>query len=62
MFESADKSHVPDLFAWAKELDGYFKRYKGGVLAPWVHPESKDAQAEMDLEARATLAFFEVLC
>ncbi|THH33537.1 hypothetical protein EUX98_g638 [Antrodiella citrinella] len=60
MFESADKSHVPDLFAWAKELGGYFKRYKGGVLAPWVHPDSKDAEAEMDLEARATLTFFEV--
>ena len=59
-FESADKSHVPDLYAWAKELGGYFRRYTGGVLAPWIKPESPEAQRKLDLEARATLAFFEV--
>ena len=60
MFENVNKSHIPELYAWAKELDGYFKRFNGGVLAPWIHPESKAAREEMDLEARATLAFFEV--
>ena len=59
-FESADKSHVPDLLAWAKELGGYFRRFKGGVLTPWLRPESPEAQRKLDLEARATLAFFEV--
>lgn len=62
MFESADKSHVPEMLAWAKELDGYFKRFKGGVIAPWAQPDSKEAQKEMDLEARSTLTFFEVYC
>ena len=60
MFESVNKSHVPELFAWTQELDGYFRRFKGGVLEPWVHPGSKEAEKVMDLEARATLAFFEV--
>ncbi|GJE85742.1 protein serine/threonine phosphatase 2C family protein [Phanerochaete sordida] len=59
-FESADKSHVPDMLEWAKELGGYFKRYRGGVLGPWVRPNSADAQRKLDLEARATLAFFEI--
>ena len=59
-FENADKSHVPELLAWAKELGGYFRRFKGGVLAPWVKPGAPEAQKKMDLEARATLAFFEV--
>lgn len=59
-FESADRSHVPDLLAWVKELGGYFRRFKGGALAPWAKPESPDAKRKLDLEARATLAFFEV--
>ena len=58
-FESADKSHVPDLLAWAKELGGYFRRFRGGALMPWVKPDSPEAQQKLDLEARATLAFFE---
>ena len=61
-FESADKSHVPELFEWAKELGGYFKRFRGGVLSQWVRPNSVDAQRKLDLEARATLAFWEVCC
>ncbi|KAI0788628.1 phosphatase 2C-like domain-containing protein [Abortiporus biennis] len=60
LFESADKSQIPELYAWTKELNGYFKRFKGGALAPWIRPDGPDAKKEMDLEARATLAFFEV--
>ncbi|KAI0931899.1 hypothetical protein AcW1_000824 [Taiwanofungus camphoratus] len=60
LLENVDKSHVPDVYEWAKELGGYFKRFKGGVLAPWVRRDSPDSNATMDLEARATLAFFEV--
>ncbi|GBE77866.1 Protein phosphatase 2C homolog 4 [Sparassis crispa] len=60
LFENVDKSQIPELFAWAKELGGYFKRFKGGALAPWIRPSSPDASQELDLEARATLAFFEV--
>lgn len=59
-FESADRAHVPELLDWAKELGGYFKRFRGGVLAPWARQNSPDAQRKLDLEARATLAFFEV--
>lgn len=40
-----------------KEIGGYFKRFKGGALSPWVEGNNK---AELSLEARATLAFFEV--
>ncbi|THH10927.1 hypothetical protein EW145_g997 [Phellinidium pouzarii] len=57
IFESVDKAHIPEVFAWTKELGGYFKRFKGGPLQPWLaQPPSKQ---EMDLEARATLAFLE---
>lgn len=57
LLESVDKTSIPELFRWIKELGGYFKRFKGGVLAPWMEEGSSE---EMDLEARATLAFFEV--
>ncbi|KAJ3558530.1 hypothetical protein NM688_g870 [Phlebia brevispora] len=60
LFESADRSHVPELMAWVKELGGYFRRFKGGVLAPWIKPDSREAKRKLDLEARATLAFFEI--
>ncbi len=60
LFESADKAHVPELLAWAKELGGYFRRFRGGALSAWAKPSSPDAQRKLDLEARATLAFFEV--
>lgn len=62
MFENVNKSQVPELYAWTREMDGYFRRFKGGVLAPWVNADAPEAQTEMDLEARATLAFFEVCC
>lgn len=58
LFESVDKSLIPDLFAWIKEIGGYFKRFKGGALAPWIDPSHNTEL--LDLEARATLAFFEV--
>ncbi|KAL1951530.1 hypothetical protein VTO73DRAFT_679 [Trametes versicolor] len=60
LFESVHKEQIPELYAWTKELGGYFRRFNGGVLAPWIDPDSPDFQRELDLEARATLAFFEV--
>ncbi|KAI0800963.1 protein serine/threonine phosphatase 2C [Fomes fomentarius] len=60
LFENVNKSQIPEVFAWAKELGGYFRRFKGGVLAPWVNPDAPDFQKDLDLETRATLAFFEV--
>ena len=60
MFENVDKSQIPELFEWTLELGGYFRRWRGGVLARWIEPDSPSAQAKLDLEARATLAFFEV--
>jgi hypothetical protein len=58
LVESVNKSHIPELYAWIQEIGGYFKRFKGGALAPWIsNPE--DAPP-LDLEARMTQAFFEV--
>lgn len=58
LFESVDKSQIPELYAWMKELGGYFKRFRGGVLQPWIAQPA--CQNELDLEARATLAFLSV--
>jgi len=58
IFESVDKTAIPELFAWIKELGGYFKRFKGGALAPWT--QNTENTPPLDLEARATEAFFEV--
>lgn len=58
LFESVDKSHIPELYLWVKDLGGYFKRFKGGALAPWIH--NTHDTPPLDLEARATQAFFEV--
>ncbi|KXN83921.1 hypothetical protein AN958_01001 [Leucoagaricus sp. SymC.cos] len=57
-FESVRKSQIPELFAWIKEIGGYFKRFRGGALTPWIH--GTEGTPELDLEARATEAFFEV--
>ncbi|KAF8807704.1 protein serine/threonine phosphatase 2C [Phlegmacium glaucopus] len=57
LFESVDKSSIPELFTWMKEIGGYFKRFKGGALSPWTGGNNT---TELSLEARATLAFFEV--
>ncbi|KIK70867.1 hypothetical protein GYMLUDRAFT_147583 [Collybiopsis luxurians FD-317 M1] len=59
LFESVNPSMIPELFAWVKELGGYFKRYKGGPLTPWIG-EINDTSPKLDLEARAATAFFEV--
>ncbi|KAJ7786192.1 phosphatase 2C-like domain-containing protein [Mycena metata] len=57
LVESVHKESLPELYAWIQELGGYFKRFKGGALAPWIqNPDS----APLDLEARMTQAFFEV--
>ncbi|KIM47897.1 hypothetical protein M413DRAFT_439591, partial [Hebeloma cylindrosporum] len=57
LFESVDKSMIPELFEWVKEIGGYFKRFKGGALIPWIGGNNTE---DLTLEARATLAFFEV--
>lgn len=61
LLESADKSHIPEMYQYVKELGGYFKRFDGGLLSPWVKPTPSTDAGEMDLHARATLTFFEVL-
>ncbi|KIJ68572.1 hypothetical protein HYDPIDRAFT_146853 [Hydnomerulius pinastri MD-312] len=58
LFESVDKAQIPELFLWIKDQGGYFKRFRGGALAPWIH-RTQDTPP-LDLEARATQAFFEV--
>ncbi|KAK0208129.1 protein serine/threonine phosphatase 2C [Desarmillaria ectypa] len=58
LFESVKKSDIPELYAWIHELGGYFKRFKGGALQPWIHDPNNPHV--YDLEARATQAFFEV--
>ena len=59
LFESVNPSAIPELFAWIKEIGGYFKRFRGGALTPWIH--HSDSLPVMDLEARSTQTFFEVL-
>ncbi|KAH7870729.1 phosphatase 2C-like domain-containing protein [Lentinula edodes] len=59
LFESVHPSMIPELFAWIKELGGYFKRYKGGPLSPWII-EQNHSVPKFNLEARAAAAFFEV--
>ena len=60
LFETVSKTDVPEVYEWTKELGGYFKRFNGGVLSPWLHPRGSEETPQLDLEARATLAFFEV--
>jgi protein phosphatase PTC6 len=57
LVESVNKSMIPELYAWIQELGGYFKRFKGGALTPWIKGTET---APLDLEARMTQAFFEV--
>ena len=59
LFESVDKSQIPEVYDWIKSLGGYFKRYKGGALAKWTH-EGPSSASPLDFEARATLAFLQV--
>ena len=49
------------MYQYIKEFGGYFKRFNGGLLSPWVKPNAPSTgTGEMDLHARATLTFFEV--
>jgi protein phosphatase PTC6 len=59
LLESVDKSHIPEMYEYIKEIGGYFKRFQGGLLSSWINPSSRDV-GEMDLHTRATLTFFEV--
>ncbi|KJA25754.1 hypothetical protein HYPSUDRAFT_64481 [Hypholoma sublateritium FD-334 SS-4] len=56
LFESVNKTMIPELYGWIKEIGGYFKRFKGGAITPWIDGTNKE---ELTLEARATLTFFE---
>ena len=58
LFESADKASIPELYTWIKEIGGYFKRFTGGALTPWIR--GVEDTPRLDLEARATQTFFEV--
>ncbi|KAI0320371.1 phosphatase 2C-like domain-containing protein [Amylostereum chailletii] len=58
LFESVHTSQIPELYEWIKEVGGYFKRFNGGILKPWIRPNG--SQDLMDLHARATLAFFQI--
>ncbi|KIY63719.1 protein serine/threonine phosphatase 2C [Cylindrobasidium torrendii FP15055 ss-10] len=58
IFESVQREDIPELAGWTKELGGYFKRWKGGVLSPWIH--DVHTSHFYDMEARATQAFLEV--
>jgi protein phosphatase PTC6 len=57
-FESVDASEIGETYDWLRELGGYFRRFNGGVLRPWV--EDPAGAGKMDLGARATLAFLDV--
>lgn len=59
LFESVDKSQIPEVYKWVKSLGGYFKRYQGGVLGKW-DKTSLISSPPLDLESRATLAFLQV--
>ncbi|KIL71812.1 hypothetical protein M378DRAFT_115364 [Amanita muscaria Koide BX008] len=58
LFESVDKSSIPELFHWVKEVGGYFRRFRGGALTPWINGVQNTPC--LDLEARATQTFFEI--
>ncbi|KAK7059069.1 Protein phosphatase 2C 6 [Paramarasmius palmivorus] len=48
LFESVNTSAIPELFAWIKELGGYFKRFKGGALAPWIQPSENPPKPDLE--------------
>ncbi|TEB39028.1 protein serine/threonine phosphatase 2C [Coprinellus micaceus] len=58
LFETSHVKDIPELYDWIRSLGGYFKRFRGGVLAPYIHEPSPETL--IDLETRATLTFFEV--
>ncbi|KAJ9127632.1 hypothetical protein QFC24_001042 [Naganishia onofrii] len=57
MIEEVSKSSIDDVVQFHKKLGGYFKRFRGGALQPWVqHPDYRD---KMTLEERITLTFLQ---
>jgi len=57
LLEAAQASTIPSLVSWLKGIGGYFKRFKGGDLAPWAYKPVPSRI--LDIEARATLAFLQ---
>jgi len=55
LLETADKDSIKDIYSWLKSHGGYFKRFRGGLLQPWV--ENPDTDTGLDMDARSTLAF-----
>ncbi|KAF8922702.1 phosphatase 2C-like domain-containing protein [Mucidula mucida] len=58
LFESAKKEDIPELYEFTSELGGYFKRWRGGALIPWINDPK--CTTFYDIEARATQTFLEV--
>ncbi|KAI5452240.1 Protein phosphatase 2C 6 [Naganishia albida] len=57
MIEEVCKSSIDDVVLFYKKLGGYFKRFRGGALQPWVqHPDYRD---KLTLEERITLTFLQ---
>lgn len=62
LFEHVQKTDVPEIYAWIREIGGYFKRFRGGAIQPWIDPNVDMASTPpFDLEARATATFFQVI-
>jgi protein phosphatase PTC6 len=55
--ESVNRDSIPPVLEWIQTLGGYFKRFRGGALAPWL--EDPSADVPFDLDIRATLAFLQ---
>jgi protein phosphatase PTC6 len=58
LFENVEKSTILETCEWVRELGGYFRRFDGGVLKPWLSTDATSVGPVMDLTARSTLAFF----
>ncbi|GHJ86654.1 hypothetical protein NliqN6_3056 [Naganishia liquefaciens] len=57
MIEEVSKSSIDDVVLFHKKLGGYFKRFRGGTLQPWVaNPDYRD---KLTLEERITLTFLQ---
>jgi protein phosphatase PTC6 len=63
VFEKVHRHDIPEVIEWVREIGGYFKRYDGGILKPWVmdgpiDEGTMEGLPPLDLASRATLAFF----
>ncbi|KAF8506992.1 phosphatase 2C-like domain-containing protein [Russula emetica] len=47
LLESADKSHIPEMYQYIKEFGGYFKRFNGGLLFPLDRNLEAEAAAKV---------------